>query len=89
MRGMVMSVYNRVFVGVTPFGSLSSGLVADWLDTGWAFTLSGILGVVFLLYMRIFVTPKSFKGIESFVRPRVPEPDNSNSPSGLAPEKSA
>jgi len=58
MRGMVMSVYNLVFVGVTPFGSLYSGLIADWLDTGWAFTLSGILGVAFLLYMRIFVTQK-------------------------------
>ena len=89
MRGMVMSVYNLVFVGVTPFGSLYSGLIADWLDTGWAFTLSGILGVAFLLYMRIFVTPKSFKGIESFVRPRVPEPDNSNSCSSLTPKKSA
>ena len=89
MRGMVMSVYNLVFVGVTPFGSLYSGLIADWLDTGWAFTLSGILGVAFLLYMRIFVTPKSFKGIESFVRPRVPQPDNSNSCSTLTPKKSA
>ncbi|MCE5257118.1 MAG: MFS transporter [Spirochaetaceae bacterium] len=66
MRGRVMSVYNIVFVGVTPFGSLYSGKIADSLGGNWAFLLSGLIGLVFLLFMRFFVTSHTFKGITSF-----------------------
>lgn len=75
MRGRVMSVYNIVFVGVTPFGSLYSGKVADSFGSGWAFLLSGLIGLVFLLFMKLFVTPRTFKGISSFVKPPVLEED--------------
>jgi MFS family permease len=75
MRGRVMSAYNLVFVGSTPIGSLYVGQVSDSFGSDMGFLLSGIIGIVFLLAMRIFVTPKSFKGIRTFAKTKDVEDD--------------
>lgn len=68
MRGRVMAAYNLVFVGSTPIGSLYTGQISDMLGSDVGFLISGILGLLFILSMRIFVTPKVFKGIRSFAQ---------------------
>lgn len=69
MRGRVMSVYNIVFVGSTPIGSLYVGHVADSMGTDMAFTLSGLIGFLFLVFMLVFITPRTFKSLKTFVKP--------------------
>lgn len=75
MRGRVMFAYNLVFVGSTPIGSLYVGQISDTFGSNMGFLLSGIIGVVFLLAMRMFVTPNAFKGIQTFARARTVEDD--------------
>jgi MFS family permease len=48
LRGRVMSVYTFTFGGLTPFGSLFAGALADWLKTPFTFALGGVVsGIVF------------------------------------------
>lgn len=49
LRGRVMSVYTFTFGGLTPFGSLLAGAVADWIRAPLTFALGGLItGIVFL-----------------------------------------
>jgi MFS family permease len=48
-RGRVMSVYALVFAGSTPIGNLFSGAAADGFGAPWAFILSGLIIIVFLI----------------------------------------
>jgi len=68
MRGRVMAAYNLVFVGSTPLGSLYTGQISDMLGSDAGFLVSGIIGLLFLLSMRLFVTPKAFMDIKSFAQ---------------------
>ncbi|MEJ5183561.1 MAG: MFS transporter [Rectinemataceae bacterium] len=68
MRGRVMAAYNLVFVGSTPIGSLYTGQLSDALGSSAGFLVSGMIGLVFLLYMRLFVAPKVFGSIAAFAQ---------------------
>ena len=67
MRGRVMAAYNLVFVGSTPIGALYAGKISDALGANMGFLVSGVIGVVFLGAMLIFVTPRAFRGLRTFV----------------------
>jgi hypothetical protein len=44
-----MSIYTFTFGGLTPFGSLFAGTVADWIKTPLTFALGGLIsGIVFI-----------------------------------------
>ena len=49
LRGRVMTLYTMSFGGLTPFGSLFAGTVAQWLHAPLTFALGGLItGAVFL-----------------------------------------
>ncbi len=49
LRGRVMTLYTMAFGGLTPFGSLFAGTVAQWLHAPLTFALGGLVtGAVFL-----------------------------------------
>ena len=54
LRGRMMSLYTLVFAGVTPFGSLLIGTVAEHLGVPAAFLTAG--GAGFLLVVAVLVT---------------------------------
>lgn len=66
MRGRVMAAYNLVYVGSTPIGALYAGKICDALGATMGFLVSGVIGLVFLLFMLIVVTPHTFAGIKTF-----------------------
>lgn len=66
MRGRVMAAYNLVWVGSTPIGALYAGKICDVLGANMGFAVSGIIGIVFLLVMLLFVTPRTFAGLTTF-----------------------
>ena len=41
MRGRIMSLYAFVFVGITPFGSLVVGAIAEWFGVSAAYAVAG------------------------------------------------
>jgi len=45
-RGRVMSFYVMSFIGITPFGSLLAGFVADWIGAPKTMMMGGILCVL-------------------------------------------
>jgi MFS family permease len=47
-RGRVMSVYSLVFGGMTPLGSLYSGVLSNWWGAKITFVISGILTLFFI-----------------------------------------
>jgi MFS family permease len=50
LRGRVMSLYILSFGGLTPFGSIFAGALAQWIDASLTFALGGLIcGVVFLI----------------------------------------
>jgi MFS family permease len=49
LRGRMMSLYTMVFAGVTPFGSLLIGTVAEHLGVPTAFLTAGGAGLVFVV----------------------------------------
>ncbi|MDA8099654.1 MAG: MFS transporter, partial [Nitrospiraceae bacterium] len=52
LRGRVMSVYTMAFGGLSPFGSLFAGSVAQWLHTPFTFALGGLItGLAFLSFL--------------------------------------
>lgn len=56
-RSRVMSVYTLLFAGITPFGSLTSGVSIQYLGAGKAYILFGILMLIFTGLLMI-----AFKG---------------------------
>jgi len=46
MRGRVMSIYTLVFVGLTPFGSLISGLLMEGFGAQGCMIITGIMGTL-------------------------------------------
>jgi MFS family permease len=46
MRGRVMSFYSMAFMGMTPFGNLIAGTVADLIGAQWTTFLGGLVCVV-------------------------------------------
>ena len=42
MRGRVMSLYTMLYMGMAPFGSLTAGLLAQWLGAPLAVTILGL-----------------------------------------------
>lgn len=54
-RGRVMSFYGMAFMGITPFGSLLAGTLANYLGVTNALVISGAVcilsGLVFVLYL--------------------------------------
>jgi predicted MFS family arabinose efflux permease len=57
-RGRVMSVYALVFAGSTPVGNLFAGTAADRLGASWAFTLSGLILLGFMMIFAIVFNRK-------------------------------
>ncbi|WP_434655085.1 MFS transporter [Thermoanaerobacterium thermosaccharolyticum] len=53
-RGRVMSVYSLVFGGVTPIGALYAGSLAEKLGAHITFIISGIIGILYLMYVILF-----------------------------------
>ncbi|HHW58304.1 MAG TPA: MFS transporter [Clostridia bacterium] len=53
-RGRVMSVYSLVFSGVTPIGSMYAGTISQRFGSHIAFIVSGIIALVYTLYVLIF-----------------------------------
>lgn len=51
LRGRVMSVYTFTFGGLTPFGSLFAGTVAQWIRTPLTFALGGLVVGAFFFYV--------------------------------------
>lgn len=49
LRGRLMSVYMLAFAGLTPFGNLLAGYLADWTGLGPTFFFFGILTALFAL----------------------------------------
>jgi predicted MFS family arabinose efflux permease len=50
LRGRVMSLYILSFGGLTPFGSMFAGTVANWIKAPLTFALGGLIcGAVFLI----------------------------------------
>lgn len=50
LRGRVMSIYTLSFGGLTPFGSLFAGSLANWTHAPFTFALGGaVCGAVFLV----------------------------------------
>lgn len=43
VRGRVMSIYSMIAIGMLPFGSLLSGVLADQLNVRWAFTINALV----------------------------------------------
>jgi len=53
MRGRIMSVYSLVIGGAIPIGSIYSGTMAENFGAGFAFKVSGMAGIVFVLMVII------------------------------------
>ena len=49
-----MSVYSLMFLGMTPFGSFLSGLIAERWGTATALILGGVITFVFALAVFIY-----------------------------------
>jgi MFS family permease len=43
LRARVVAFYAWAFVGLSPFGALQAGAVAEWLGTGTAIALGGVI----------------------------------------------
>lgn len=43
LRGRVMSIYSMISIGMLPFGSLLSGVLADELTVRWAFVINALI----------------------------------------------
>lgn len=54
LQGRVMSVYSLMFLGMTPFGSVLSGLVAQRWGTPLALVLGGAITLVFALGVMVY-----------------------------------
>jgi MFS family permease len=54
LQGRVMSVYSLMFLGMTPFGSVLSGLVAQKWGTPLALILGGAITLVFALGVMVY-----------------------------------
>jgi MFS family permease len=63
-RGRVMSFYTMAFMGLSPFGSLFSGLLATRIGTNNTLMLGGLLSILAAVVFAFYL-PK----IRSFVRP--------------------
>jgi predicted MFS family arabinose efflux permease len=50
-RGRVMSLYTAAFLGMTPFGSLAAGALADVIGVAPTLTLGGLACVAGALYL--------------------------------------
>jgi MFS family permease len=59
-RGRVMSVYSLVFGGVTPIGALFAGGLAEKFGAHLTFIISGIIGIIYILYVILFQYKYSF-----------------------------
>jgi fumarate reductase subunit D len=55
-----MSVYSLVFGGVTPIGALYAGSLAEKLGAHITFIISGIIGILYLMYVILFQYKYSF-----------------------------
>ena len=54
-RGRIMSLFMITFAGITPFGNLIAGSLAQFLGVSWALILSGcVCGLLFLLINAAF-----------------------------------
>ncbi len=63
-RGRVMSVYALVFAGSTPIGNIFSGVAADGFGASWAFMLSGLIIIVFLIIFIALFKKKESKNLK-------------------------
>lgn len=59
-RGRVMSVYSLVFGGVTPIGAMYSGTLSQKFGSHIAFIISGIIAILYIVYVIIFQYKKGF-----------------------------
>ena len=50
-RGRVMSFYTAAFLGITPFGSLAAGALADVIGVALTLTLGGLACVAGAIYL--------------------------------------
>lgn len=51
-RGRVMSVYSLVFGGLTPIGSLFSGILSNNIGVLPTFITSGVITLVFVFFIK-------------------------------------
>ena len=80
MRGRVMSVYNLLFVGSTPIGSIYCGKISESYGVNAGFWISGMLGLVFLAIVSFFIFPRVFVSVSDLVLDGT-QKDSPNSPS--------
>lgn len=56
LRGRIMSIYSLVFLGVTPFGSIFSGVIANYMGIRFAIFSGAFIGfLVCLFYLKRFL----------------------------------
>lgn len=56
LRGRIMSIYSLVFLGVTPFGSIFSGVIANYIGIRFAIFSGAFIGfLVCLFYLKRFL----------------------------------
>ncbi len=54
MRGRVMAFYSMAFMGMTPFGNLLAGTLADLIGAQWTTFLGGLVCVVgSMVFLRV------------------------------------
>jgi MFS-type transporter involved in bile tolerance (Atg22 family) len=59
LRGRVMSLYAFTFAGVTPFGSIVVGMIAERFGTSAACTFGGSVGFLSVALLTILWRPRS------------------------------
>lgn len=64
MRGRIMSLYQLVFAGSTPFGSLITGAVIERSNGSWGFLVDGGLGLVCSLLLLAWWVKKGSRRAE-------------------------
>jgi MFS family permease len=50
-RGRVMSLYTVAFIGMSPFGAIAAGALADWIGVGPTLTIGGVCCAFAGLYL--------------------------------------
>ena len=64
-RGRVMSLYMLAFMGVTPFGNLFVGSIAEQFGSKIAFISCGLMILILLLIINLFIKVKMGTGLRS------------------------
>jgi MFS family permease len=64
LQGRVMSIYSLMFLGMTPFGSLLSGLIAEKFGAPAALVSGGIVTLLFTLFVFVYRPSQRARRVE-------------------------